>query len=147
MDAYIGLMIGKNHCISTGFLCNPKFLKKVIDLEKLHFHLFPVLSYHRRCYLKKKRKKKKKKKKKERRKKERLQCFKTKANWLYWLNDLQSPSFGSDSATSWMNKHQHTLLLNYNMGVLCRTGSSHKSWINSYFEFSGWWHRGLHFRF
>ena len=64
MDACIGLMIGKNHCISTDVLWNPKFLKKVIDLEKLHFHLFPVLSYHRRCYLKTKKKKKKEEKKK-----------------------------------------------------------------------------------
>lgn len=62
-DVYIWLMIGKNHCISKGFLCfstTPCHLypsgEVVIYSEKLHLYLFTVLRYYVRCYLQKKKK-------------------------------------------------------------------------------------------
>lgn len=72
------------------------------------------------------------------------QHFKTKAGWPYWPNDLQTPflKLWFYNAVNEQTQQTLPLWLQYE-DPKQRIASSHKSWINSYLEFSGWWHRGF----
>lgn len=127
MEAYASFVIGRNHRISKGSLWTPSLCRRLF-IQRSPIFISPVLSYQVR-YLKKKKM---------------SQHFKTKAGWPYWPNDLQTPflKLWFYNAVNEQTQQTLPLWLQYE-DPKQRIASSHKSWINSYLEFSGWWHRGF----